>query len=172
MTNLVFNPDDFFKASSIKYNELFFAINTLSGNGILIQDDNGKESLLNGNVDNAQLGQALLDTLAMSRTVLPQDDMDLYDYEKGAERYLNWVSRLQEFVGSKTKTKLFRPMLSLTIFQQNGTIFIQPSKQEKPEAWGEMKECDMVRVSEDSSNEEIGRAVRLALTKCKSIFLK
>ncbi|MFM2331423.1 MAG: hypothetical protein RIQ74_243 [Pseudomonadota bacterium] len=173
MMNQIFNPDDFsFKTSGIKANEFIMAINTLSGKRSFILDNKGKEYLLEGNVDNTQIGQALLDCLDASRRVLPIDDMDLFDYKQSIERYKNWVSRLQEFVGFKSKAKLFRPMFSLTVIEQNGTIFIQPSRQEKPEAWdGEsIAESDYIQVSKDSSPEKIGAAVRLALMKCKSAF--
>lgn len=175
MDKKIFNSDDFsFKTSSIKANQFVLAINTLSGKRSFILDNKGKEYLLEGSIDNVQIGKALVDCLSVSRRVLPVDDMDLFDYKQGAERYKGWIERLQEFVGFKSKAKLFRPMFSLTVIEQNGTIFIQPSRQEKPEAWdGEgIEESDEVQISSTSSHEEIGKTVRLALTKCKSVFAK
>ncbi len=171
----MFNSNDFsFKTSTIKANQFVLAINTLSGKRSFILDDKGKEYLLEANIDNVQLGKALVNCLSVSRRVLPVDDMDLFDYKQGGERYKNWIGRLLEFVEFKSKAKLFRPMFSLTIIEQNGTIFIQPSRQEKPEAWdGEgIEESDEVQISSTSGYEEIGKAVRLALTKCKSVFAK
>lgn len=175
MVNQTFNPDNFsFKTSGIKANEFIMAINTLSGKRSFILDNKGKEYLLNGNTDNMQIGQALLNCLDASRRVLPSDDIDLFDYKKGIERYKNWVGRLQEFSGIKSKAELFRPMFSLTVIEQNGIIFIQPSRQEKSEAWNGdgIEESDHIQVLRDSSAEKIGEAVRLALSKCKSVFLK
>lgn len=175
MVNEKFNPEDFsFKTSSIKANDFIIAINTLSGKRSFILDNKGKEYLLNGNTENIQIGQALLNCLDVSRRVIPSDDIDLFDYKKGIERYKDWVSRLQEFSGVKSKAKLFRPMFSLTVIEQNGTIFIQPTRQEKSEAWdGDgIKESDHIQISRDSSAEKIGEAVRLALSKCKSVFIK
>lgn len=102
------------------------------------------------------------------------DDPDLFDYKLGAERYKRWVGKLQDFVGFKSKAKLFRPMFSLTVIEQNGTIFIKPSRQKNTESWvGEgIEESDQVQVSSTAGEEEIGKVVRLALTKCKSVFAK
>lgn len=175
MDKIIFNSDDFsFKASGIKANQFVLAINTLSGKRSFILDKNGKEYLFEGNIDNVQIGRALVDCLSVSRRVLPVDDIDLFDYKQGAERYKSWIGKLQDFVGFKSKEKLFRPMFSLTVIEQNGTIFIQPSRQGKPEAWdGEgIEESDEVQISSTSSHEEIGKAVRLALAKCKSVFEK
>lgn len=175
MDNKIFNPNDFsFKTSSIKANDFIMAINTLSGKRSFILDNKGKEYLLDASIDNVQIGNALRDCLEASRRVLPVDDMELFDYKQSIERYKGWVNRLQEFVGFKSKAKLFRPMFSLTVIEQNGVIFIDPSRQEKPEAWDSegIDESNRVQISSDSSLEEIGIAVRLALTRCKSMYLK
>lgn len=175
MDKKIFDPDDFsFKTSGIVANQFVLLINTFSGKRRFIRDYKGKEYLLEGNVDHAQIGKALLDCLSVSRRVLPVDDPDLFDYKLGAERYKRWVGKLQDFVGFKSKAKLFRPMFSLIVIEQNGTIFLKPFRQVKPEAWDGkgIEESDEVQISSTAGEEEIGKAVRLALTKCKSVFAK
>lgn len=157
------------------------SIKTYSGySGGRYADYKGKEHLLPPDVSDAELGVALRNALAHSRFVLGaprtdvwvhpdvEYDMELCDLNKGVQRYKDWIARLMAAYGYKTKRALFKDMKNCSVDLREGVISIRPSFHEKLEAWsgeGITKE-DHVHIPETCSDEELGAAIRLALSRC------
>lgn len=170
--------------SSIYANRLVFAIQTCSGYRACVADHMGKEYFFIFDIDDVSIGSALLDCLASSRWVVatrrndvlqPEDiefDPDLFDRKQVVERYQSWVGRLIEFTGCKSKSKLFKPMYYVSIEELDDFLIIHPWYQEKSAAWSGsgMQGVEDVIVPAGSSPDEIGKAVRLALSRCLSKF--
>lgn len=170
--------------SSIYANRLVFAIQTCSGYRACVADHMGKEYFFISDIDDVSIGIGLLDCLASSRWVVParRNDVlqpediefapDLFDRKQVVERYQSWVGRLIEFTGCKSKAKLFKPMYYVSIEEVDGLLIIHPWYQEKSEAWSGsgMQDVENVIVLAGSSPDEIGKAVRLALSRCLSKF--
>lgn len=156
------------KRSSVCSNELLIDINTQSGYRMSRFDDKGKEYVFLPDIDNETLAASLLDSLAHSRFVLPTEDPDLYNYKQAEERWVAFVTRLLAFTGCKTKTKLFKKMKNCDVEELDGFITFKPSRQVKWNAWdGEgITPDDYVVIPSNSSPEEIGKTVRLALSRC------
>lgn len=154
--------------SNAKINEDFICIDTYSGYRSSHRDSKGKQYLIMTDVSDEILGAALLETLACSRFVLPQDDIALYDHKQGLERYGEWVKALMDRYHYKTKRALFKNMKNCSIKKQGELITISPSHHEKLEAWGREKNdgIEDVVISADSSSAEIGAALRLAFSRC------
>src|SRR5260370_21640236 len=99
-----------------KSNGDFICVKTYSGYRSARDDPNGSQHLLPPDVEDRELGSALLDCLAHSRFLDPREQSDehrtLFDYELGNERYSEWARRLMATYGYKTKRALFKNMRS------------------------------------------------------------
>lgn len=159
----------------------FICAETLSGyRSGTVRDPKGKQNFLDPEATDEALGIAVLDAMASSRFVVAEPrsdvwihpeveyDKDLFDHQKTAERYADWVKRLMERYGYKTKLNLFRKMKNCYVKRERDEIVICPSHHEKPEAWGRTKGdgIEDVIIPADSTPAEIGAALRLAFSRC------
>ena len=159
-------------------NNDFICVDTFSGyRGGDCRDPKGKQNLLPPDASDVALGEAVLDALAHSRWVLPapregstypagvEFDMSMYDYKTN---YSVRVNALMERYGYKTKRALFKGMKRVGIANENGVITMRPSHHYRLEGWeaGDLTEEDYVVIPATSPPEEIGAALRLALSRC------
>ncbi|EOB0292413.1 contact-dependent growth inhibition system immunity protein [Escherichia coli] len=168
--------------ASVKANADFICVETYSGYSSNRCDPQGVQLLNTPDIGDNELGIMVKNALAHSRFVLPAPhtdvwihpeatfDMELYDFKRTAERYADWVKKLMMQYGYKTKKALFKGMKSCDISCDNGVITISPSRHEKLEEWGGTGRggSDNVILPADSSPEEIGAGLRLALSRCIS----
>lgn len=166
--------------ASVKMNSDFICVETYSGYRSNQQDPLGVQHLGTPDVSDKKLGEMVVDALAHSRFVLAAPrtdvwihpeatfDMEFYDYNRTAERYAEWVKNLMAHYGYKTKRALFKGMKNCNISSSNGAITISPTRHERLEAWGGTGRggSDKVILSIDSTPEEIGAGLRLALSRC------
>lgn len=154
----------------------FICVETWSGyRGGNHGDPKGKQHLLSPDAHDLALGEAVQDALAHSRWVLPtrregssypegvEFDLSLSDYKVN---YPAWVNALMERYGYKTKRALFKGMKSVSIESKNGVMTFTPSHHAKLEGWEGIGEEATVMIPAASSPEEIGAALRLALSRC------
>ncbi|TNH44804.1 contact-dependent growth inhibition system immunity protein [Photorhabdus luminescens] len=154
--------------ANAKFNGDFYSVKTYSGYRLLRADPQGHEHVLSPDVTDSQLGSAVLDSLSKSRLVDPDDDF--FDNERAAERYKEWIKHLMEIYNYRSRRQLFKKMNSCDIRLLDGVITIKPSGHEKLELWtGQgIVESDYVIIPADSSPEEVGAALRLAFSRCRS----
>lgn len=150
-------------------NESFMEIETYSGYRSQLSDPEGECIVLLPEFSDEDIGGAVLLALSASRLVEP-DDQFFFSLENSNERYLRWVKARMEQFGYKTKKALFKKMNSCSITQLDGMITFRPTIHEKLEGWSgdRIDEKDYVVISDTSSPEDIGAALRLAFTRCKS----
>ncbi|MCE0828995.1 CdiI family contact-dependent growth inhibition immunity protein [Buttiauxella sp. A2-C2_NF] len=167
--------------ASVKMNADFICVETYSGYRSNQYDPQGVQHLSPPDVGDKELGEMVKDALAHSRFVLsaPRTDVwihpevtfdsELYDYKATAERYAEWIRKLMDRYGYKTKRALFKDMKSCEIRCANEVITITPSWHEKLEMWSgdRISDVDHVILSMDSPSAEIGAGLRLALNRCK-----
>ncbi|AWK42761.1 DUF1436 family protein [Photorhabdus laumondii subsp. laumondii] len=154
----------------VKFNGDFYSVQTYSGNGLLGADPSGSNYLLQPIVSDQELGKAVLDALSKSR-VIPLDKYgDYFDHDVNAEQYKNWITEMMGSYNYRSKRQLFKKMLSCGICMLDGQITIRPSCHEKLEGWSEdgISEADYVIIPADSSPAEVGAALRLAFSRCRS----
>ncbi|HDL8054208.1 contact-dependent growth inhibition system immunity protein [Yersinia enterocolitica] len=154
---------------SVSSTKDFLSVDTYSGLGMVGRDPLFPPNLLPPDTDDQTIGEAVLIALSNSRTLSLEESADFFDLEKGKERYAAWIAMLMERYGYKTKRALFKDMKRCSIHCLNDVITISPSRHEKLEAWSGrgIKESDHVVIPADSIPEEIGAALRLALSRCK-----
>lgn len=159
-------------------NNDFICVETWSGyRGGTDYDPKGKQNLLPPDASDVAIGEAVQDALVHSRWVLPvrregstypvgvEFDRSVGDY---AVNYPAWVKALMERYGYKTKRALFKDMKSVGIESKNGVLTFTPSHHSKLEGWvglGDGGEAN-VAIPSTSTAEEIGAALRLALSRC------
>jgi hypothetical protein len=150
-------------------NAKLICVDTYSGYRSCSRDPNGKHHVLRPDVVDEDLGTALLDAIKHSRFLTPQEHPEFYDWKStGQQQYEAWVKSLMESHGYRTRRELFGAMKSCGVKCQDAVVTIRPSHHRILEAWSGdgITEQDWVNVSESSSPEAIGAALRLALSRC------
>jgi hypothetical protein len=156
-------------ASASAYNNGdFICIVTYSGARLGILDPQGVQHLLPPSANNQELGVAILEALAHSRPLTDEGDDALYDYDAIQQRYAQWVRSLMAAYGYASQNALFEQMKSCHIRHRGGTITICPTHHDQLEGWSGdgISEADHVILSHDSQPAEIGKALRLAFSRC------
>jgi Protein of unknown function (DUF1436). len=153
------------KQTSAYFNNDLFIIKAFSGYRAGLMDPLAHDYCLAPDCSNAELGQALLSSLAESRALPIEEDRAL---AMDHSYYPEWIKSLMERYGYKTKRALFRKMHSCDIELNDGMITIEPTHHDKLEGWSGdgFTEQDYVKVPADSPPEEIGAALRLAFSRC------
>ncbi|KDR88522.1 hypothetical protein L905_16000 [Agrobacterium sp. TS43] len=155
------------QACGVFMNQRFIAVNTMSGWRLLIADPKGLRCRLPPDTSDFEIGSVVLSALAKSRLVHPDEDIELSKNSKIEERYVAWVADLMQTYGYKTKSALFKGMLHCDVEVKAGEMTIRPTKRERGDGFGPTlrREKDYVHLSADSSPEEVGAGVRLALSR-------
>lgn len=149
-------------------NEAFICIETCSGYRSCIADPSGRQFLLSPSASNAELGSAILEALACSRFVLPEQAPELFDYRLITSRYAEWAEKLRSAYRFKSKRALFKNMIHCSIERDDDSLRIEPTTHEKLESWSGagIGPEDHVVVSTAASPGDLGAALAMALERC------
>ncbi|WP_445497344.1 contact-dependent growth inhibition system immunity protein [Photorhabdus sp. SF281] len=150
------------------FNGSFYSVKTYSGYRLLLADPQSPEHILSPDITDSQLGSAVLDSLSKSRLVDPDDDF--FDNEKTSELYDEWIKQMMKTYNYRSRRQLFKKMHNCGIQLLDSQITIRPSCHEKLDGWSGdgFSETDYVVIPADSSPEEVGAALRLAFSRCRS----
>lgn len=173
------------KLAMIYENDDFIVTETFSGYRLFTSDPFGAEHILKPDVGVAELGAAVLDCLSRSRFIIPEYyyknsnggwmhpeaiivPENIFDQTTREQNYQAWISKLQKQFGYKSKRALFKNMKSCDAEICDGTLTVKPTNHERLEGWGAegISQEDHVVLPENSSSQEIGKGVRLALSRC------
>ncbi|MCA0371180.1 MAG: CdiI family contact-dependent growth inhibition immunity protein [Proteobacteria bacterium] len=154
--------------ASASANGDFISIETLSDTKFATVHDIAPEHVLMPDASNLELGRALLSALSLSRLIALDDPA--YTNEACAARYDAWVKEKMDRFGYKTKSAFFRQMDNCSIEIRDGVLTISPSYHYRLDGWSGdfIDKKDYVRIPADSSPEEVGAALRLAFSRCKT----
>ena len=153
-TNVSFNGDFYYTESQVQPG--------------MMRNPNGKQFYLLPDSGNFDLGQAVSEAL-FGCIELKMHGVEFAKYaEENTERYLEWVDSLLSKYGYKNKTAVFKNMIVCTVTAQDGLIKISPTNHDRLDAWGGILDDGLVGVEIpiDSAPEALGRAVRVALSRC------
>lgn len=148
------------------FNNDFIGVIAYSGYSMIFADPKAEEYLLHPSISDEELGEAILLAIKQSRFLSIAEAKELRS--NAPQNYLNWIQKIMTLYGYKTKRALFKNMKSCGISSHEGIITIRPSHHAKLEAWdGDgISEADYVKVPVDSPPAEIGKALRLAFSRC------
>jgi hypothetical protein len=152
--------------ASVHRNDKFILIATVSGYRSSILDYQGVAHHLDLKASDEQLGQALADAMQYSRFVLPEEDPELYDYERLRERYSSWWKGLMRRYRYTSRRNLLKDMMYCLSERVGGEISFRPFRHAATQEWHGLPDESTVRVSAKSSAGEIGAVLRLALDRC------
>jgi hypothetical protein len=163
-------PPEEKKWCKVFMNNDFLNVQTRSGYRSYVFDSDGENIFLPPDFNAVTLGESVLKALSKSRIIDPKDFGVFFDRDRLQNQYNEWINYCKKTYGYKTKKAMFRDIKNLDIELYNRKIIMRPWHQEKPEIFGptKNKELDNVIISTDSTPEEIGRAVHLALSRCTS----
>ncbi|MBS9443845.1 contact-dependent growth inhibition system immunity protein [Photorhabdus heterorhabditis] len=158
------------KNAGCVFNGDFYSVTTYSGYRSLNLDPLGGNHMLSPGTSDEELGVAVFSALSKSRFIPYENLGDFLDNEKRKERYEQWVIEMMEFHPYRSKRQLFKKMHNCGIQLLDSQITIRPSSHEKLEGWSGdgFSESDYVIIPADSSPEEVGAALRLAFSRCRS----
>ncbi|EQC1412749.1 contact-dependent growth inhibition system immunity protein [Providencia rettgeri] len=154
-------------SAGLTITDKFICINTWSGCGLLTIDTNYSPIMLPLDCSNGELGERLVQALACSNTQLNDEEYDNL-FKKSKE---NWNSRLDELKSKynyRSKRQLLANMLNCSVYLLNNKLTIKPTHHSKLEGWEGVDESNHVILSLNDTFDEIGSAVRLALSRCTS----
>ena len=159
--------------ADIKMNIQFINIKSLSGYRMTMGDSDQKNTYLATDASNKELGQHIREALSLSRFVHPIENKELSMYLRDPDRYKEWLEFTMKKFGYKAKSKLFKPMLHCSIELYNNVIRFLVWHQRALDAWDDtgLTEADNVIIPETCTDEELGAAARLALSRCTSKFI-
>lgn len=154
--------------ASLYANEKAFVVQTQSGFRLLMLDTLFPPHILLPDIDNNLLGQAVFKALKNSRTFKygSEEYKNFFEPKQRVQRYNQWVDHVQETLGYKTKSALFRKMMMCSINMNSKEIVISPNKHIRSDAWEGIDEKDIIMPA-DSNCLEIGLGVKQALSYCK-----
>jgi hypothetical protein len=155
--------------ASVKENGDFTCIETHSGLRRVGLDPAGRQYLLSPGETEVSLGRALLDALKHSRVLSVREAREFFDHDAVERRYEEWVKDLILKYAYKSRRQLFRDMKNCEVECNANTITICPTHHDKLEGWGREEGDGIVDVVVplNSGPQEIGAALRVALSRCR-----
>ncbi|WFQ80877.1 contact-dependent growth inhibition system immunity protein [Xenorhabdus sp. SF857] len=155
--------------ASIDFNGDFYYVKTLSGYRLLVADHEAGTIYFPKDASDKELGCSVRKALSQSRLVDPEDN-DFFHRDMISIRYKNWIAEAMKKGGYKTKRALFKKMNKCDVNLLEGKITISPQAHQKLDTWGKkgMPDDCNITLSVDVTDEELGKAIREAFTRCKS----
>ena len=159
------------KWAEVCYNDKGIFLVTRSGYRMTALDDSGVRHFLPRDASNRVLGEALLDCLAASRVIDPDDWKAFFDWRDADRRwkeYEKWQLR-------ESKTKLLRDLrryqMLCSVRVVENTLILLPNNHEENNRWTSFthNEVEPVRIALASPVPEIGAALREAMNRCTGL---
>ncbi|MCO8579475.1 contact-dependent growth inhibition system immunity protein [Burkholderia multivorans] len=157
------------RVASVYRNKDFILIETSSGYTAFVRDPDGPMHFLDTSADDETLGRCLVDALSNSRFITPQQREEyplFFDFRLVGEQYKKKVEALLVRYGYKTKQSLFKTMILCNARVVDGVLSLGPTRHDKLEAWEGLGDDEKIVLPFDSSDTEIGAALRVALDRC------
>jgi hypothetical protein len=154
------------RCAAVHANDRYISIQTFSGYGRTMGDPKGLQIYINANSSNFLIGSSLYDALNKSREVIPSEEPDLFDYKQIEKRSEEWIRELIERYRYKSKREALIKTKYCDVTSERGEILIAPFRHTRLEGWLGQEDDKTVVVPEMATAEQLGAAVRLALTRC------
>lgn len=146
-----------------------YCIDTWCGYGLKVADPRGVSHILPPDSATAALGIALVDAVRHSRILTAQDakDPNLFGRDLVKQRYDDWVARLLQSAGLKTRKSLFKDLKFCQVTDKEGLLAIEPQHHVKLEAWQELAggPCE-ITVPLGAPSSDVGAALLRAFELC------
>ena len=156
------------KAAYISATKKFICLQSCATCRLSAIDPDGKIFFLERYPEVVEFGRAIRECLAASRIIPFEEVRTFFDRTAVQRRYEDWLALLMQKFGYKTRRAVLQKMHLCNVDLRNATITFGPTFHEKLEGWsGELiDKADYVHIPETSTEEEIGQAALLALSRC------
>jgi hypothetical protein len=157
------------KQATVWGNERAIVIVTDSGFGAAyITDHEAFFALLTPKSSNSEIGDAVKKALAASK-VLDSSGTWINDPAR-AKKHEEFLERFVSHYGFASQRSFFRRAFTCELELEGDSVVIQPLQQISGDKWDGFKDQAKrnVRASIDASDAELGKAVRLAITRCET----
>lgn len=138
-------------------------VSTLSGRGLLRRDPQGLMQWLDIGASDSALGSAVLESLAKSRVLTPEESEAFFDRASGPDTWDAWVLSLMSRYHYPSREALLRHMESCLVRWVGDEIEYSPSRHKGFEAWRDLGPSEAVTIRATTTAEENGPAARIAL---------
>lgn len=162
------NDPVWIKTVGVENNGDFISIQAYSGYDSIMVDPTAIEYFFVADVSNEVLGEAVLESFKQCRFLSYEEAHALA--QQADQFYIDWVQRVTNHYGYKTREELFINMKCCLIEHHKDALIFLPSHHEELEVWvdhGEERENNL-KISVNSSAAEIGAMLRLAFDRCTS----
>lgn len=161
MSEYIFSP-----TASILLTDKFMKVSSYSGYRLLCEDPDGPLIFTDYREHPLAIGEAVNIALDCSRIIsidnLKNFDKEVHEYQKTAN------AKIAETYGYRRESDIYTKAASCSIRKKDNNIIIMPWHHVRGDAWEPTHrgEADYVVIPYDSTPEEIGKAVWLALSRC------
>ncbi|USO01585.1 MAG: CdiI family contact-dependent growth inhibition immunity protein [Alphaproteobacteria bacterium] len=157
--------------ADIDVSEKFIIIQTMSSYGFSVTDPEGVCRTMNTTVSDKEVVNVLMEALQKSRELSASEYNKIVAEEKNGEAKKELESLIKK-LGYKEKKEYYKGLRSISVEKDRCELRFIPSHQENLYGYGPTAggEKDYVIIPADSSPEEIGKALRLAISRCTSVF--
>lgn len=157
--------------ADIDISKKFICIQTISSCGLRISDPDGVSEVLAVTELDGEIAKVLRRALTKSRHLTSREYEKLISGQENSElrkRFELWLKKY----GYKSKREYYRETKSISVEEKSGSLIFVPSHQDSLNGYTSTAggSVDNVIIPAESSPEEIGKALRLALSRCTSKF--
>jgi hypothetical protein len=136
---------------------------------------NSKRKIFNiSNLSDKQLGKELLEVLSNSRTLDIAEVNSFFNNERLEKEDKECLSIMIKLFNKKNKTELYKCLMKIRIYTEykDNVTNMRPTKHCRSDVYSGISPGEgpeIIRIPLSSSDEEIGEALKLALTRCTGL---
>ena len=162
------------KAVSVRVNNEFLLVTSII-RGMIGMTDPDQDFVFNKvDITDSYFGKLVKEKLDESREVSLQEFQAIFNSEKMKGLQKNLEEEMKKRYGYKNKKSIYKDMSFLSLEQDASFIIIAPLHQDSPGGYSGISLPDNspleFKYDKNISDEELGKAIRQALTYCTSIY--
>ncbi|MBU3121744.1 CdiI family contact-dependent growth inhibition immunity protein [Acinetobacter soli] len=158
------------KRATVYFNNKYIEVISWNYGGMSVFNINFIPLIFEIEIDNHILGEAIRKALSAGSNIPPEGIKEFLFSSELADFMKERNKKIMENFGYKSKKALFKNMRSVDI-ELDSKVNISPSHQDGLDySFTGLSKDDEIILPNDATNEELGKAVRLAYEKCTSIY--
>lgn len=173
MTNSVPSLDKNNRSSTILCNGEFILFEPLFGYAQYVPLPDSKRKIYNlSELTTVELGQNVKEVLANSRVLDRSEINDFFDNDRIEKCVKESEDIMIKLAHKKNKTIFYKNMMQIPTALDSNIISFRPTKHDRADYYSGINPgsgSEIVKLSLNSSDEDIGNALKLAFTRCTGV---
>lgn len=118
-----------------------------------------------------ELGKNVKEVLANSRVLDRSEINDFFDNDRIEKEDLECLEIMIKLFGKRNKASLYKSLMKCPLHLQKGILSMRPTKHDRSEWYSglSINDKELVYIPLNSSDEDIGNALKLAFTRCTGV---